>query len=82
MIFLKHLSEKYRQKYALTYFYLLLVNSGNIDEKLKNIILLLLFTKADMGLIKGYNSNDYESLIKTLTFTDKYLEICYTIYSH
>lgn len=63
----KHLSEEYRQKYVLTYFYLSLVNSGNIDEKLGNIILSLLFTKADTGLIKNDSSNDYESLIKTLT---------------
>ena len=67
----KHLSEEYRQKYVLTYFYLSLVNSGNLDEKLGNIILSLLFTKADTGLIKGDNSNDYESLIKTLTSIGK-----------
>ena len=63
----KHLSEEYRQKYVLTYFYLSLVNSGNLDEKLGNIILSLLFTKADTGLIKTDSSNEYESLIKTLT---------------
>ena len=67
----KHLSEEYRQKYVLTYFYLSLVNSGNLAEKLGNIILSLLFTKADTGLIKGDNSNDYESLIKTLTSIGK-----------
>lgn len=67
----KHLSEEYRQKYVLTYFYLSLVNSGNIDEKLGNIILSLLFTKADTGLIKSDSSNDYESLTKTLTSVGK-----------
>ncbi len=67
----KHLSEEYRQKYVLTYFYLSLVNSGNIDEKLGNIILSLLFTKADTGLIKNDNSNENESLIKTLTSIGK-----------
>lgn len=67
----KHLSEEYRQKYVLTYFYLSLVNSGNVDEKLGNIILSLLFTKAETGLIKSDNSNDYESLIKTLTSVSK-----------
>ena len=67
----KHLSEEYRQKYVLTYFYLSLVNSGNLDEKLGNIILSLLFTKADTGLIKNDSSNEYESLIKTLTSVGK-----------
>lgn len=67
----KHLSEEYRQKYVLTYFYLSLVNSGNLDEKLGNIILSLLFTKADTGLIKTDSSNEYESLIKTLTSVGK-----------
>lgn len=67
----KHLSEEYRQKYVLTYFYLSLVNSGNIDEKLGNTILALLFTKADTGLIKNDNSNEYESLIKMLTSVGK-----------
>lgn len=55
----KHLMEEYKQKYALTYFYLSLVNNGNIDdEKSKNIILTSLFTKADTGLIKNDNSSD------------------------
>lgn len=67
----KHLSEEYRQKYVLTYFYLSLVNSGNVDPKLGNIILSILFTKADTGLIKGDSSNEYESLIKTLTSVGK-----------
>ena len=55
----KHLMEEYKQKYALTYFYLSLVNNGNIDdEKSKNIILTSLFTKADTGLLKNDNSSD------------------------
>ena len=67
----KHLSEEYRQKYVLTYFYLSLVNSGNVDPKLGNIILSILFTKADTGLIKGDSSNEYESIIKILTSAGK-----------
>lgn len=63
----KHLSEEYHQKYVLTYFYLSLVNSGKIDEKLGNIVLSLLFTKADTGLIKNDNNNDIESITKILT---------------
>ena len=67
----KHLSEEYRQKYALTYFYLSLVNANKIDEKLGNLILSTLFAKADTGLIKNDSSNEYESLIKTLTSAGK-----------
>ena len=67
----KHLSEEYHQKYVLTYFYLSLINSGNMDKKLGNVILSLLFTKADTGLIKNDTSNEYESLIKTLIHPDK-----------
>ena len=67
----KHLSEEYRQKYALTYFYLSLVNAGKVDEKLGNIILSILFAKADTGLIKNDSSNEYESIIKTLTSSGK-----------
>ena len=55
----KHLMEEYKQKYSLTYFYLSLVNNGNIqDEKSRNIILTSLFTKADTGLLKNDNSSD------------------------
>lgn len=55
----KHLMEEYKQKYTLTYFYLSLVNNGNIDdEKAKNIILTSLFTKVDTGLLKNDNSSD------------------------
>lgn len=55
----KHLMEEYKQKYSLTYFYLSLVNNGNIeDEQSRNIILTSLFTKADTGLIKNDNSSD------------------------
>lgn len=67
----KHLSEEYRQKYVLTYFYLSLVNAGKIDEKLGNLILSTLFAKADTGLIKNDSSNEYESMIKTLTSAGK-----------
>ena len=64
----KHLMEEYKQKYSLTYFYLSLVNNGNIeDEKSRNIILTSLFTKADTGLIKNDNSSDNEkSLLSQL----------------
>lgn len=55
----KHLMEEYKQKYSLTYFYLSLVNNGNIEnENSRNIILASLFTKADTGLIKNDNSSD------------------------
>ena len=67
----KHLSEEYRQKYVLTYFYLSLVNAGKVDENLGNIILSILFAKADTGLIKNDSSNEYESIIKTLTSAGK-----------
>ena len=60
----KHLMEEYKQKYSLTYFYLSLVNNGNIqDEQSKNIILTSLFTKADTGLLKNDSSNDLEKTI-------------------
>lgn len=60
----KHLMEEYKQKYSLTYFYLSLVNNGNIeDEKSRNIILTSLFTKADTGLLKNDNSNDLEKTL-------------------
>lgn len=60
----KHLMEEYKQKYALTYFYLSLVNNGNIeDEQSRNIILTSLFTKADTGLIKNDSSSDAEKTL-------------------
>lgn len=67
----KHLSEEYKQKYVLTYFYLSLVNAGKIDEKMGNIILSILFAKADTGLIKNDNSNELESISKILTSSGK-----------
>lgn len=54
----KHISEEYRQKYALTYFYLSLVNDGKIDKEVEKYILILLFSKADTGLIKGDSNMD------------------------
>lgn len=60
----KHLMEEYKQKYSLTYFYLSLVNNGNIeDEQSRNIILTSLFTKADTGLIKNDSSSDTEKTL-------------------
>ena len=39
----KHLETEYRQKYSLTYFYLSLINNGNLtDEEVNNKILALL----------------------------------------
>lgn len=62
----KHLMEEYKQKYSLTYFYLSLVNNGNIeDEQSRNIILTSLFTKADTGLIKNDSSSDIEKTLLT-----------------
>ena len=54
----KHISEEYGQKYALTYFYLSLVNEGKVDEEVEKYILMSLFNKADTGLIKGDNNID------------------------
>ena len=63
----KHLMEEYKQKYSLTYFYLSLVNNGNIeDEQSRNIILTSLFTKADTGLIKNDGSNEFDKTILSL----------------
>ena len=67
----KHLSEEYKQKYILTYFYLSLISEGKIDDSLSNAILSRLFTKADTGLIKNDASVDPESLYKTLTSVNK-----------
>lgn len=63
----KHLMEEYKQKYALTYFYLSLVHNGNIDDiQSRNIILTSLFTKADTGLIKNDNSTELDKTILSL----------------
>lgn len=63
----KHLMEEYKQKHSLTYFYLALVNNGNIeDEQSRNIILTSLFTKADTGLIKNDGSNEFDKTILSL----------------
>lgn len=63
----KHLMEEYKQKYSLTYFYLSLINNGNIkDENAQNIILTSLFTKADTGLIKNDGSNEFDKTILSL----------------
>ena len=67
----KHLSEEYRQKHILSYFYLSLINSGKIDDTVGQTILTLLFAKADTGLIKNDNSNEYESILKSLTSSGK-----------
>lgn len=63
----KHLSEEYKQKYILTYFYLSLIGDGKIDPSLSNAILSTLFTKADTGLIKTDSNIDPESLYKTFS---------------
>lgn len=69
----KHLMEEYKQKYSLTYFYLSLVNNGNIeDDHSRNIILTLLFTKADTGLIKNDNSSDNTATLLSQLKSIKY----------
>lgn len=67
----KHLSEEYKQKYILAYFYLSLINDGKIEEKVGQTILTLLFSKADTGLIKNDNGSEYESIVKMLTSSGK-----------
>lgn len=67
----KHLSEEYKQKYILTYFYLSLISDGKIEPSLSNAILSSLFTKADTGLIKNESNIDPESLYKTFTNLNK-----------
>jgi len=67
----KHLSEEYKQKYILAYFYLSLINEGKMDEKVGQTILTLLFSKADTGLIKNDNGSEYESIVKMLTSSGK-----------
>ncbi|WP_249029058.1 DUF6161 domain-containing protein [Tannockella kyphosi] len=62
----KHLSEEYKQKYVLTYFYLSLLNVGKIDEKISTMILSNLFSKADTGLIQSDGNTDFEGLLATL----------------
>lgn len=67
----RHLMEEYKQKYALTYFYLSLVSDGKLnDDKTQNIILASLFNKADTGLIKNDNSSDFD-LATLLTLINK-----------
>ena len=67
----KHLSEEYKQKYILAYFYLSLINDGKIEEKIGQTILTLLFSKADTGLIKNDSGSEYESIVKMLTSSGK-----------
>lgn len=67
----KHLSEEYKQKYILAYFYLSLINEGKIEEKVGQTILTMLFSKADTGLIKNDNGSEYESIVKMLTSSGK-----------
>lgn len=67
----KHLSEEYKQKYILAYFYLSLINEGKMDEKVGQTILTLLFSKADTGLIKNDSGSEYESIVKMLTSSGK-----------
>lgn len=67
----KHLSEEYKQKYILTYFYLSLISEGKLDEELGNSVLSKLFTKADTGLIKNDTNIEIESIYKTLTGINK-----------
>ena len=63
----KHLSEEYKQKYVLTYFYLSLVNEGKLTNELGDTIISKLFTKAETGLIKNEANIEIESIYKTLT---------------
>ncbi|MBQ4263291.1 MAG: hypothetical protein IJB83_03485 [Bacilli bacterium] len=67
----KHLETEYKQKYALTYFYLSLINNGNLtDEEVNNKILALLFSSADTGLIKGEtSSSDIEKILYAMMGT-------------
>lgn len=69
----KHLETEYKQKYALTYFYLSLINNGNLkDEEVNNKILSLLFSTADTGLIKGEtSSSDIEKILYAMLGTKK-----------
>lgn len=69
----KHLETEYRQKYSLTYFYLSLINNGNLtDEEVNNKILALLFSSADTGLIKGDTSSaDVEKILYAMIGTKK-----------
>lgn len=56
----KHISEEYKQKHILTYFYLSLLNDDKIDKEVEKYILMSLFDKAETGLIKNDgNSKDY-----------------------
>lgn len=69
----KHLETEYKQKYALTYFYLSLINNGNLkDEEVNNKILALLFSSADTGLIKSDTSSaDIEKILYAMIGTKK-----------
>lgn len=67
----KHLSEEYKQKYILTYFYLSLISEGKINNELSDSILTKLFTKSDTGLIKNEANIEIESIYKTLTGINK-----------
>lgn len=69
----KHLETEYKQKYALTYFYLSLINNGNLkDEEVNNKILALLFSTADTGLIKSEtSSSDIEKILYAMIGTKK-----------
>ena len=67
----KHLSEEYRQKYILTYFYLSLISEGKLNNELGDSIISKLFTKADTGLIKNDTNIEIESIYKTLTGINK-----------
>lgn len=54
----KHLESKYKEKAALTYFYLSLTKNGDApDEKQKAIIYSTLFSQFDTGLVKHGDSN-------------------------
>lgn len=67
----KHLSEEYKQKYILTYFYLSLISEGKLNNELGDSIISKLFTKADTGLIKNDTNIEIESIYKTLTGINK-----------
>lgn len=69
----KHLETEYKQKYAFTYFYLSLINNGNLkDEEVNNKILALLFSSTDTGLIKSDTSSaDIEKILYSMIGTKK-----------
>ena len=61
----RHVMIEFQQKSALTNYYLVMLQSGELNKEEKSLIFPAIFAKIDTGLIKSSNTTD--DLLQVLT---------------